>query len=79
MTGTITLRSVCATGALAIALAGCGPMLAPRNDPSKFYLLTPAADPPSTQTAAVQSSAGGFTLGLGAGKASAVISIVPKW
>src|SRR5437879_2194311 len=65
MIWTITLRNVCATGALAIALTGCGPILAPRADPAKFYLLTPTADPPSVQTAAVQSSAGGFTLGLG--------------
>ncbi len=67
MTWTMTLRNVCTIGALAIAitLAGCGPILAPRPDPAKFYLLTPAADQPSTQTAAVQSSAGGFTLGLG--------------
>ncbi len=67
MTWTMTLRNVCTIGALAIAitLAGCGPILAPRPDPAKFYLLTPAADQPSTQTAAVQSSAGGSTLGLG--------------
>jgi len=67
MTLTITLRNVCAISAIAIAiaLAGCGPILAPRADPAKFYLLTPAADPPSTQTAAAQRSAGGFTLGLG--------------
>src|SRR5713101_1491204 len=67
MTWTMTLRNVCTIGALAIAitLAGCGPILAPRADPAKFYLLTPAADQPSTQTAAVQSSAGGSTLGLG--------------
>jgi hypothetical protein len=67
MTWTITIRNVGATGAIAIgiALAGCGPVLAPRPDPSKFYLLTPAADPPSTQTAAVQGATGGFTLGLG--------------
>jgi uncharacterized lipoprotein YmbA len=63
-TWTLTLRNVFATGAIAIAL-GCGPILAPQADKSNFYLLTPAADPPSTQTAAVQSSAGGFTLGLG--------------
>jgi uncharacterized lipoprotein YmbA len=64
---TITLRNACSISAIAIALAlsGCGPILAPRADPSKFYLLAPAADPPSTQTAAVQSSVGGFTLGLG--------------
>lgn len=65
MTWTITLRNLCATSAIAIALAGCGPFLAPRADSAKFYLLTPAADAPSTQTAAVQSSSGGFTLGLG--------------
>ncbi len=64
---TITLRNACTICAIAIALAlaGCGPVLAPQPDPSKFYLLTPAADPPSTQTAAVQGSAAGYTLGLG--------------
>jgi uncharacterized lipoprotein YmbA len=64
---TITLRNACTICAIAIALAlaGCGPVLAPQPDPSKFYLLTPAADPPSTQTAAVQGSGGGYTLGLG--------------
>jgi uncharacterized lipoprotein YmbA len=63
-TWTITLRNVFAAGAITIAL-GCGPILAPQPDLAKFYLLTPAADPPSTQTAAAQSSSGGFTLGLG--------------
>jgi len=65
MTWTTTVRNACATTAIIITLVGCGPILAPQPDLAKFYLLTPAADPPSTQTAAAQSSSGGFTLGLG--------------
>ena len=42
-------------------------ILAPQKDISKFYLLTPTADPatPSTPTATTQSTPGNFTIGLG--------------
>jgi uncharacterized protein len=65
MTLTIRLLNFCTISALAVALVGCGPVLAPRPDPSKFYLLTPTADAPSAPPASLQSSSGDFTLGLG--------------
>jgi uncharacterized lipoprotein YmbA len=68
MTLTSRLLKTCALGALATTLAGCSAVartiLAPQQDTSKFYVLTPTADPPSAP-ANTQTSAGDFTLGLG--------------
>lgn len=68
MTLTTRLLKTCALVALATTIAGCSAIartvLAPQQDTSKFYVLTPTADPPSA-LASVQSSAGNFTLGLG--------------
>jgi uncharacterized protein len=50
---------VLAAGAIAM-LFGCGPILAPRPDTSKFFVLTPAADAPSTAAAS-----NGPAIGLG--------------
>ncbi|HVN63522.1 MAG TPA: ABC-type transport auxiliary lipoprotein family protein, partial [Candidatus Binataceae bacterium] len=54
--------SLLAAGALACTIAGCSSLLAPRPDPTKFYVLTPASE---TTAPAPQSSAGEFVLGLG--------------
>jgi uncharacterized lipoprotein YmbA len=68
MTLTTRLLKTCALVALATTIAGCSAIartvLAPQQDTSKFYVLTPTADPPSAP-ASLQSSAGNFTLGLG--------------
>ena len=68
MSWTSRLLKIGALGALATTLAGCSAVartiLAPQQDTSKFYVLTPTADPPSAP-ANTQTSAGDFTLGLG--------------
>jgi len=68
MTLTTRLLKTCALVALATTIAGCSAIartvLAPQQDTSKFYVLTPTADPPSAP-ASLQSSAANFTLGLG--------------
>jgi hypothetical protein len=68
MTCTSRFLKTCIASALAITLAGCSAIartiLAPQQDTSKFYVLTPTADPPSA-AASAQSPAGDFTLGLG--------------
>ena len=69
MTSTLTVAKCCTIAAIAGVLAGCGSILAPRPDPSKFYLLTPtsetagAAATPAAPTAPTAN--GNFTLGLG--------------
>lgn len=70
MTSTRRILKTCAACALAMALAGCSAIaktiLAPQEDITKFYILTPTADAPSpTPSAAPQNSSGDFTLGLG--------------
>jgi uncharacterized lipoprotein YmbA len=68
MTLTSRLLNSCATVAIAISLGGCSAIartiLAPQKDISKFYLITPV-DSATSAPAAVQSSGGGFTIGLG--------------
>src|SRR5260370_22510287 len=68
MRWTSGLLKIGALGAFATTLAGCSAVartiLAPQQDTSKFYVLTPTADPPSAP-ANTQTSAGDFTLGLG--------------
>jgi uncharacterized lipoprotein YmbA len=61
---TIRLLNFCTMSAIAVALAGCGPILAPQPDPSKFYLLTPTTDT-AAASAAAQSVGGDFAIGLG--------------
>ena len=55
-------------GVMAASVSGCSYMakaiLAPQKDISKFYLLTPTADTPTTQASA-QSTGGDFVIGLG--------------
>ncbi len=69
MTSTRRIVKTCAACAIAIMLAGCSAIartiLAPQEDVTKFYILTPAADATSAPPAASQSSSGDFTLGLG--------------
>lgn len=69
MTLTRLLLKTSAAGALVMSLAGCSylakAILAPQKDISKFYLLTPTADAAAPASAAVQSTSGSFTIGLG--------------
>src|SRR5579863_9425461 len=55
-------------GVMAASVSGCSYMakaiLAPQKDISKFYLLTPTADTPTTPASA-QSTSGDFVIGLG--------------
>jgi uncharacterized lipoprotein YmbA len=55
----LKLFAACATAA---ALLGCGPILAPTPDRTKFYLLTPADSAPALAASSLGSD---FTLGLG--------------
>jgi len=67
MTLTSSFR-ILLVGAIAASVTGCSYMakaiLAPQKDISKFYLLTPTADTPTTQASA-QSTGGDFVIGLG--------------
>lgn len=54
------MLKIFAAGAVAVAMLGCGPILAPTPDRAKFYLLTPADSAP-----AASSLGSDFTLGLG--------------
>jgi uncharacterized lipoprotein YmbA len=72
MTQTRILAKCCSIALVAGLLAGCGSLLAPRPDATKFYLLTPTSETATASAAAPPpSGAGGsFTLGLGPVKLS---------
>ncbi|HYL57885.1 MAG TPA: PqiC family protein [Candidatus Acidoferrales bacterium] len=67
MTRTPMVAKCCSIALVAGLLAGCGSLLSPRPDATKFYLLTPASETATAAAAApAPSGAGGaFTLGLG--------------
>jgi len=63
MKATSALLTVIGAVALfgALAMTGCGPVLAPQPDPSRYYVLSPAFSPPPTGV----SSQATLTIGLG--------------
>jgi uncharacterized lipoprotein YmbA len=69
MTSTRRFLKTCAACTIVMAMAGCSAIartiLAPQKDETKFYLLTTTVDASSAPTAALPSSGGDFTLGLG--------------